>query len=906
MSTLNLHRVFNPKSVAVIGASEKKGSVGFSIMANLVKAGFKGDIFPVNKKHKTIMGRPSFKAIQDIKSSVDMAIIAIPIQFVPGIVESCGKAGLAGVIIISAGGREIGEKGQAIESEILKTAQKYDLRIVGPNCLGIVNTSNQLNASFAHLFPLPGKIAFLSQSGAVCTSVLDLAHREKIGFSHFVSLGSMVDVDFADMIDYLGSLTSVESIVMYMENMTHIRNFMSAARSVSRVKPIIVLKSGRSEAGARAAASHTGAMAGVDALYDTAFRRAGILRVNEFEELLDCSEFLAKLGRPSGPGLTIITNAGGPGVMAADALASHGMEPTVLSDNTIAQLDQILSENWSRANPVDTVGDSSAQTYIEAANICARAKETDALLLMCSPAGTADTLNLANALTMQLKSLPCPVFTAWIGGDNVVAARQVLNEAGIVTYDSAERAVRAFKNLYQYGCNLKALLEIPVRTDKKLIVDRLRAEDIIKTAIAAGSRNLTEILAKNLLGSYGIPVNTTKIADTEEMAVEISEQIGYPVVLKICSKDILHKSDCNGVILNVETAQGVRKSFQKIMKYAREFAPDACIDGVTVQAMKDRADYELIIGAKNDPNFGPVILFGMGGVLTEVFRDTSMGLPPLNRLLAGQMIEDTRISKVLKGFRNFKPVNMALLEEMLIRTSRLVTDFPEIIELDINPLMVKDGNIMAVDARVLIKPSVLPSPKHLIISSYPWEYETKDQTIDGHELFIRPIRPSDADLLINHFYSLSPKSVYLRFFSPVKQLSKTMLIRFTQIDYDRQIALVALMGNGGNKQITGVCRIIIEPDKTLGEFAMAISDEWQGKGIGSALLKRCLTAAYAKGIKQVVGIVLAENTQMLRLARKLGFSVKRHPDSGEYDLTIDLEEMTIEANKTSLIQPAVI
>jgi len=894
MSTLNLHRLFNPKSVAVVGASEKEGSVGFSIMNNLVKTGFKGDIFPVNKKHKSIMGFSSFKSIQDIGSSVDMAVIAIPIGFVPEIVESCGKAGMAGVVIISAGGREIGEKGQAIEAEILKTAQKYNLRIVGPNCLGIVNTSKSLNASFAHLFPLPGNIAFLSQSGAVCTSVLDLAQREKIGFSHFISLGSMMDVDFADMIDYLGSISSVKSIVMYMENMTNIRNFMSAARSVSRVKPIIVLKSGRSKAGAKAAASHTGAMAGVDSVYDVAFRRAGILRVNEFEELLDCSEFLAKLGRPLGPGLTIITNAGGPGVMAADALSLHGMEPAVLSAETLEQLNKILPENWSRGNPIDIVGDTAPQIYIEVAKICANARETDALLLMCSPAGTIDTLSLAKSLTACLKSMPCPVFTAWIGGDNVIAARQLFNEAGIVTYDSAERAVRAFKNLYQYGRNIEASLEIPVRTDTKLVIDRPRAENIIKKAIATGAQSLTEIEAKDLLCSYGISVNTTKIANTEEMAVEISEQTGYPVVLKICSKDILHKSDCNGVILNIETAGEVKKSFKKIMENAREYAPDARIDGVTVQAMQDKADYELIIGAKKDSNFGPVILFGMGGVLTEVFKDTAMGLPPLNRVLARQMIEETRISKVLKGFRNFKPVNMLLLEEILIRTGRLVTDFPEIIELDINPLMVKNGNIIAVDARVLIAASDILSPKHLIISSYPWEYEKKDQTIDGHELFIRPIRPSDADLLIDHFYSLSPKSVYLRFFSPVKQLSKAMLIRFTQIDYDREIALVALMGNGGNKKIVGVCRIIIEPDKTLGEFAMAISDDWQGKGIGSSLLKLCLKAACGKGIKQVIGIVLSENTQMLRLGRKLGFSVNRHPSSGEYDLTIDLENMHID------------
>ncbi len=891
MSTLNLHRLFNPKSVAVIGASEKKGSVGFSIMSNLLKNGFRGDIFPVNPNYSSVMGLSSFSNIEAVESDVDMAVIATPIQSAPPIVESCGKAGLAGAVIVSSGGKEIGVQGQAIEAEILKRAKRYNLRIVGPNCLGVVNTSKALNASFAHLSPLSGKIAFLSQSGAVCTSVLDLAHREKIGFSHFISLGSMLDVDFADMIDYLGSLNSVESIVMYMENITNIRNFMSAARAVSRVKPIIALKSGRSKAGARAAASHTGALAGEDAVYDAAFRRAGIIRVNEFEELLDCSEFLSKLGRPSGPGLTIITNAGGPGVMAADALSSHGMELAQLSFETIEKLDKILPENWSRANPIDILGDTAAEIYIEVAKICAESKETDALLLLCSPAGTMDTFNLANELTDFLKTLSCPVFTAWIGGDNVQKARQVLNQAGIVTYDSAERAVRAFKNFHQYGRNIETLLEIPVRTDKKLIINRSKAENIIKKAISTKVESLTEIQAKNLLQSYGVPTNTTQLAESEVMAVRLSEQIGYPVVLKICSRQILHKSDCNGVILNLKTAGEVKKAFAQIMKNAREFAPKAVIEGVTVQAMQASADYELIIGAKTDPNFGPVIVFGMGGVMTEVFRDTSMGLPPLNRLLARQMIEETRISKVIKGFRNFKPAGIPLLEELLIRTGRLVTDFSEITELDINPLMVQNGEITAVDARVIVSKPPVPSPMHLIISSYPWQYERKDHTINGHEFFVRPLRPSDADLLIDHFYSLSPKSIYMRFFSPVKQLSKTMLIKLTQIDYDREIALVALMGEGKDKKMVGVSRIILESDKTRGEFATAISDGWQGKGIGSSLLKQCLKAAQSRGVKHVVGFVLAENTQMLMLARKFGFSLKRASNSGEYELTIDFKDM---------------
>jgi len=510
---------------------------------------------------------------------------------------------------------------------------------------------------------------------------------------------------------------------------------------------------------------------------------------------------------------------------------------------------------------------------------------------MCSPAGTMDTLNLAESLAEYLKTLTCPVFTAWIGGDNVDRARKVFNQAGIITYASAERAVRAFRNLYQYGRNIEMLHQIPIRTDTKLIINRTKAQYIIDEAIAGKEQSLLEPRAKDLLLSYGIPTNITKIAESEEMAVQISEQMGFPVVLKICSKDILHKSDCNGVALNLRTPKEVRTAFVKIMINARDYAPDADIKGVSVQAMQHRPDYELIIGVKKDDNFGPVILFGMGGILTEIFQDTAMGLPPLNRALARQMIEKTKISKALNGFRNIKSVSIPALEELLIRTARLVTDFPEITALDINPLMVEKGKLTAVDARVLITPATTPSPMHLVISSYPWQYESRNTTVDGHEFFVRPIRPSDADLLIDHFFSLSKRSVYMRFFSPLKKISKGMLIRFTQIDYDREVALVALMGTGRNKKIVGVCRIIAYPDGTQAEFAMAISDEWQGRGMGAGLLKQCLKIARHKGIKRVIGLVLAENTQMLKLGKKLGFNIQRVPDSSEYELVIEYNDI---------------
>jgi acetyltransferase len=894
MSTHNLNRMFNPKSVAVIGASETQGSVGCAIMKNLMAGKEKFTVFPVNPRHKHLFGRPSFPRVRDIDETVDMAVIATPIRMVPDLVEDCGQKGIAGAVVVSSGGRETGPEGQAMEEQILAAARKSDIRIIGPNCLGIINTGIGLNASFAHLTPFPGNIAFLSQSGAVCTSVLDLAFRKHMGFSYFANMGSMVDVDFADMIDFLGSQRTVGSIVMYMESISNIRNFMSAARAVSRVKPIIVLKSGKSRAGARAAASHTGAMAGEDAFYDTAFQRAGILRVNEFEELFDCAEYLAKQPRPKGCGLAIITNAGGPGVMAADALASFGLEPARLSQETRDRLDAILPDSWSRGNPVDILGDTPAATYMETVKICDEDPATDALLLICSPAGTMDTRALAELLIPCLREVSCPVFTAWIGGENVAEARQVFNQAGIVTYDSAERAVRAFKNLYEYGKNIERLTQIPIRTDTRLIIHRETAGSIIRTALAENNTCLLENTAKALLDAYGIPVNDTRIADTEEVALTIAEQTGFPVVLKICSRDIPHKSECNGVALDLKTGREVITAYRRIMENARQRFPDAHIAGVTVQAMQDRADVELIIGAKKDLQFGPVIVFGMGGVLSEVFRDISMGLPPLNRMLADHLIGKTRVASVLKGFRNIRPIDMAQLEELLIRTGRLVTDFPEIEVLDINPLMVKNGILTAVDARVFIAPATVPSPMHLIISSYPWQYETRGETVDGQSFFIRPIRPSDADLLIEHFHSLSSQSRYMRFFSPLKELSKDMLIKLTQIDYDREIALVALMGKNDGQTMVGVSRIIVFPDQTQAEFAIAISDQWQGKGIGSSLLTQCLKAARQMGIRRVMGVVLSENTQMLKLGKKLGFSIHRVPGGGEYELIIEIEALDIE------------
>ena len=891
MGTMNMHRLFNPKSVAVIGAGEHPGHIGTAIMNNLLNGGFPGKIYPVNPKYDTVMGLDCMPHPTALEAPVDMAVIATPINTVPKIVQDCADKGLAGAVVISAGGKEAGAPGRRIEAQIMEVARETNLRIIGPNCLGIVNTAKKFNASFAHQSPLPGKIAFLSQSGAVCTSVLDMAMRENVGFSHFVSLGTMMDIDFADMIDYLGSLASVESIVMYVENITNIRNFMSAARSVSRIKPIIALKSGRSTAGARAAASHTGALAGEDAVYDAAFKRAGILRVNQFQELFDCAEFLAKQKQPKGPRLAIITNAGGPGVMAADALAAHGLEPAVFSIDTITQLDGVLPNNWSRGNPVDIVGDSPPERYLQAVRICLDAPEIDGLLLLCSPAGTLNLPELARPLAEVLKKTPYPVFTAWVGGLDVDKARRILNQAGIITYDSPERAVRAFVDLYQYGENIQTLQEIPIRTDKKLLIDHKRACEIIKEGIDLNHGILTELEGKELLEAYGIPVNHTELAVSADHAVALADAMEFPVAMKICSRDILHKSDAGGVLLNVDDKDAVRMGFNSLMASARRHAPDGEIMGVTIQPMSPTPDYELIVGAKQDPDFGPILLFGMGGVLTEIFKDMSTALPPLNRLLARRLIQGTKISTVLDGYRNIQKINSEALEETLIRISRLVTDFPEIQEMDINPMMVRNGRYLAVDARVILKPTTVKPAMQLVISAYPWQYEALDETIDGIPIFMRPIRPSDASLVIEHFNALSPRSIYMRFFTPMKQLSHSMLIRLTQIDYDREIALIALLQEGDEQKMAGIARVIFEPDGKNGEFAVAVADQWQGKGIGASLLKRCLVYAKDKGLKRVWGIVISENRQMVKLGKKLGFDIKLVPGSSEYELAIDMSSV---------------
>ena len=890
MGVYNLDKIFKPESVAVIGASEKEGSIGSVLVENLIQGGFQGKVYPVNPNYSTVHGLEAYPSVLKTESSVDLAIIATPIATVPLIVQECVSKNVGGAIIISAGGKEVGPQGEEIEKKIEWEAWKGGLRIIGPNCLGIICPQGNLNASFASRMPQKGKLAFISQSGAICSAILDLSPKEKIGFSYFVSIGSMVDVDFGDLIDYLATDPQVSSILLYIESLSNHRKFMSAARAASRLKPIVVLKSGRSPAGTRAAASHTGAMAGEDVVYDAAFKRAGIVRVNTIGQLFDCAELVAKQPRPSGSRLAVVTNAGGPGVMAADALSHYGHEPVALEAETIEKLNGVLPDLWSHGNPVDILGDASAERYAQAVKICIDAKEIDGVLVILSPQAMTDPTAVAQSLAQFSKSKRYPLFASWMGGVDVEKGMEILNQAEIPTYGTPEQAIRAFMYMHEYSRNLEILQEIPPKLSKTLKFDRNRAQRIIKQGSRGECSVLTEFQSKEVLSAYGLPVNRTEVANSSEEAVQLARVMGYPLVMKILSPDIVHKTEASGIKLDLRTETEVSEAFRAISEKARDYEPGANILGVTLQPMITRSDYEILLGAKNDPSFGPVILFGMGGIFTEVVKDSAIGLPPLNVCLARRLMEETRVYTLLKGYRNRTPAKIQLLEEMILRLSQLLIDFPEIVELDMNPVIVSNGKPVAVDARISLEPAVRPSPLHLVISPYPEQYESHEVTSAGLAVLVRPIRPEDASLLVELFGTLSPTSIYYRFFGSLKALPHSMLVRFTQVDYDREIDMVALQKTNGDKeQMVATARVISDPDGKRAEFAILVGDPWQGKGVGAKLLERCLVIAKERGIQTVWGIVLHENTGMLALARKLGFEVSKSDEPIELQLTIDLK-----------------
>ena len=869
-----LHPLFRPETVALVGASATPGSVGSILMRNLAENRFNGVVYPVNPKRRAVHGIHCYPSLSEIPEPIDLAVIATPAATVPGVIQECVDLNVKGAIIISAGFAELGAEGRALERKILDISRGR-LRIIGPNCLGVIHPPFGFNASFAASMPAEGQIALLSQSGAICTSILDWAQEKGIGFSAFVSVGSMIDVQFGDLIDYFGEDPRTKSIIVYMESIGDVRKFLSAARAVARTKPIIVVKSGRHEAGARAAASHTGALAGADAVFDAAFQRAGVLRVTTISELFHMAEILATQPPPPGPALAIISNAGGPGVMATDALMLGGGQLAELTPESKAALDAVLPPFWSHGNPIDLLGDATPERYGHAVSICAKDPNVQGLLVLLTPQAMTNPTETARQLLPFAKLGRKPILASWMGGAEVREGRRILNLAKVPTFDSPEAGIEAFLNMVQYEHNQALLYETPEAMPEDWSPDSGKVRRVIEQARGEGRLLLTEVEAKHVLAAYNVPVTPTMACRTADEAVAAARRIGFPVVLKLLSRTITHKTDVGGVRLNLADEMAVRDAYGAIQAKLQELGQPHAFDGVTLQPMVRIQGQELIIGSSLDRQFGPVILFGAGGILVEVFKDRALALPPLNRSLARRLIEQTQIHKALLGARGGRAVDQEALESLLVRFSQLVVDFPEIAEIDINPLLAGAETIVALDARVLLAKADLPEDERprLAIIPYPNQYVAPFQLKDGTELTVRPIRPEDEPLIVEFHAGHSEHTLRMRFFGLVRVLSRDSLIRLCHLDYDRELALVAIHHENHRPHIAGVSRYYLRPETGDAEFAIVVGDKWHGQGIGMHLMERLIAIARERGVKRLVGPILEENDAMLDLVKRLGFQV---------------------------------
>jgi acetyltransferase len=867
--------MFNPKTVALIGATEKRAAVGRTILENLLRSKERR-IFPVNPLREKVLDVKSYPTIAGVPEHVDLAVVATPARSVPEVVEECGQAGVEGISIISAGFKEIGEEGTQLESEIDRIRRKYGMRIMGPNCLGFVRPVLGLNATFLRGNPPPGNMAFISQSGALGSAILDWAVSAGIGFSMFASLGSMIDIDFGDMIDFLGDDAATKSILIYMEGVGDARKFMSAAREFARRKPILILKPGRFAESARAAHSHTGAMAGDDAVYEAAFRRTGIVRVREIAELFDAAEVLDSKKLPAGPRLAIVTAAGGPGVMATDALIDLGGELAKLSEESMKQLNAFLPSYWSKANPVDVLGDATVDRITKALTICLSDPMVDGVLVIYVPLDSAPSTQLAQAVADSTKNAWKPVIATWMGAKDVEEGRHIFVENNIPTYDTPEEAVRTYVNMCRYKRHLDQLYETPDELPAHKAPSKDHLKELLRMALTEGRTLLNEEESKDFLKTYGIPVTMPQFVQGPEAAVSIAEKVGYPVVIKVVSPDISHKSDVGGVIIGIDSSAALKEAYGKLMQRVKKRAPEAAIMGVAVEKMITDVDYELILGTKKDKDFGSVILFGMGGTAAEFIKDFSIGLPPLNRTLAKMLMQDTKVYKMLQGFRGKPPADFEGLEEIVVNFSNLIVDFPEIAEIDINPLAISNGRASALDARIIIDrdysaASRSPYP-HLVITPYPTKYITPWQLSEGTEVLLRPIRPEDEPAEHEMLSSLSEETLRTRFFSTIKNISHEWLILFCNIDYDRHMAIVAEVRENGKEKMIGVARLIMNPDLTSGELAVLVHDRFQGKGLGHKLVEVLIGIGRERGLENIRAEVLTENERMLKVFRRLRFT----------------------------------
>lgn len=893
MSVRNLEALFQPASIAVIGASDRDGSVGAVMLRNLKMGGFKGPIWPVNHRHAAVDGGQAWRDVASLPHAPDLAVICTPAQTVPGLIAELGQRGTRAVIVISAGLRQAAEaEGPSLEQAMLDAARPHLLRILGPNCIGALVPGLGLNASFAPGNALPGKLAFVTQSGALATAMLDWAHAQNIGFSHFVSLGDSADVDFGDVVDYLASDPATRAILLYAESVKSARKFMSATRAAARNKPLIIVKAGRAPTGAQAAASHTGALAGSDLVFDAAIRRAGMLRVDTLEALFDAAETLAHARPWRGERLAILTNGGGAGVLAADALELGGGRLTSLSADTVAQLDRCLPATWSHGNPVDIIGDAPVKRYCDALTVLLDAPEVDAVLFMHAPTAIVGSAAIAEACLPLMETTAKTMLACWLGGNAVAAARKASSQADVACYSSPERAMAAWLQLVNYSRNQQALQEIPPATIEGFKPDLASAQALRERAVREGRGWLDATEAQSLLQAYGIPTVKTVHATDVQGAVAAAEKMGYPVALKIISPQITHKTDVGGVALSLTCASELGDAARRMMLQVASQRPDAELRGFAVQPMVLRGNAnELIVGIASDPVFGPVVLLGEGGVAVELRKSHAVALPPLNIPLAHDLLKRSQLGPLLSAFRGRPAANEQVLLDTLVKVSQMACDLPWLAELDINPLLLDEQGVLAVDARVKLRTVPAGESNRLAIRPYPAALEERAQ-LAGQELLLRPIRPEDGALLMAFYANASSSDMHLRFFFSRRSVPHSELARYSQIDYDREMTFIAVgHQNLSQPLMAGEVRAVCDPDNFLAEFAVQVAADWQGKGLGRVLLEKLIGYLRARGIERVVGQCLTENSAMARLARECGFIVSPGLTQGVLALQLDLTEV---------------
>ena len=887
---------FFPASVAVIGATDREGSVGRTVVANLLAGNYKGKVYAINPRRSELLGQPCYASIGKVPGPVDLVVIVTPAPSVPGLVAECVRANAQAVVVISAGFKETGPEGIALEQQIQSTLRGGATRLIGPNCLGLMNSSIGLNATFAKDIVRAGNVAFLSQSGALLTAIVDWSVTERVGFSSIVSTGSMLDVGWADLLWFFGEDSKTQSILLYMESIGDARAFLSAAREVAFTKPIVVIKAGRTEAASRAAASHTGAMTGSDDVYDAAFRRCGVLRVQNIADIFHMAEVLGKQPRPRGPRLMIVTNAGGPGVLATDALIAGGGELATLSEESLQALNRLLSSHWSHDNPIDVLGDRDPERYARALEIAIQDPGCDGLLAILAPQGMTDPTEVAKRLKSKANTYGKPLLASWMGGSSVAPGADILNASGIPTFSYPDTAARSFDAMWHSGYDLRALYETPSTADE-FAGQKARSEtanDILSHVNAVGRTVLTEIESKRIIALYGIPTVLTQLAKSSEESVLRAEEIGYPVVLKVHSETITHKTEVDGVKLNLVSPDDVRTAYMQIEASVVAKAGRSAFLGLSVQPMIRSQGYELILGGSVDRQFGPVLLFGSGGQLAEVYRDRALALPPLNTTLARRLMEQTRVYRALKGIRGRASVDLAALEILLVRFSELIVENPRIREIDINPLLAAADQLLALDARIVVfgpevNDEALPRPA---IRPYPGQYVSRWTMKDGHQIVIRPIRPEDEPLLRKFHATLSDATVYLRYFHMQtldSRVAHDRLIRKCFIDYDREIALVAEDTDRatGQNLLCGLGRLTRQGPGDA-ELGVLVTDRYQGAGLGTELLTRLIEVARSEKLRRVVAYISSENDRMLKLAKHFQFVVIPGTDPASLTLTLDL------------------